>query len=260
MKITSVTIAKNESQNIERCINSLKGVVDEIIVLIDSSTTDNTLELVQRHPEVRYELVQWMGFSRTKEYGVSIASYEWIFWIDADEAVSAELGAEIQGLKARDVSTIAAFSMPRKAWFIGRWITHSGWYPGRINRILHKSSFSFIHNEVHESTTINGRIELLQADLLHYTDRNIAHYYDKFNNYTSLAAIDLAKKGRHASTKDLLIRPAFLFLKMYILKRGFLDGLQGFMLAVFSANYVFTKYAKLWEKEHVSDKDSENYH
>lgn len=245
IKISSIILAKDEEKNIARCIDSQKGCIDEIIVIVDSRTSDNTVEVL-KEKGVRYEVCAWMGYAKTKQYALSKASNEWVLWIDADEALTPELNREMMDFKESDPE-YDAYSIPRKANFLGRWIMHSGWYPGRVERLFNKSRVYFSDKDVHEHLVIKGAAGKLKHDLEHYTDPSIRHYFDKFNIYTSLAAEELYKKNRNASLKDILLRPPFLFIKMYIMKAGFLDGLNGFMLAVFSSLYVFTKYCKLWE-------------
>ena len=130
---------------------------------------------------------------------------------------------------------------------MGRWIKHSGWYPGRVVRLFNKNKARFSNNDVHEELIVNGETGSLKNHLEHYTDPDIEHYFKKFNSYTSLAAEELVRNGKRFKITDILLRPLFIFIKMYVLKRGFLDGVQGFILAVFSSAYVFTKYCKLWE-------------
>jgi glycosyltransferase involved in cell wall biosynthesis len=247
LKISSIIIAKNEEANIARCIESQKGCIDEIVVVVDDSSADKTLEIVKGE-NVKCFHQKWMGYSKTKEFALSHTTGEWILWIDADEALTPELAAEINAFKQKTPGH-AAYSIPRKAYFLGRWILHSGWYPGRVTRLFNKTKAKFSQSDVHEHLIVEGSVGELKSDLEHYTDPTIEHYYSKFNRYTSLAADELARRKKTFRVIDILLRPFFLFINMYILKGGFLYGLQGFMLAVFSANYVFTKYCKLWEKK-----------
>ena len=245
MKISSIIIAKNEENNIGRCIDSQKNCVDEIIVIVDDSSCDRTLEIVQSK-NVKYSVSRWLGYSKTKELAVSKTSNDWILWIDADEALTSELEAEIMDFKNSNPEC-AAFSMPRRAYFLGKWIKHSGWYPGRVTRLFNKDKCKFSESDVHEHLIVDGRIGKLRNDIEHFTDPTIHHYLEKFNIYTTLAAEDLFSKDKRATIWDILFRPAFLFLKMYILRLGFLDGMHGLILAVLSTCYVFAKYCKLWE-------------
>lgn len=246
LKLSSIIIAKNEELNIKRCIESQLNCIDEIIVLVDEESIDKTYEIAKVYDKVRCKKVKWMGYSKTKEYAVSLTTNDWICWIDADEVITQELCDEINSLKEEN-PIFVAYSMPRKANFLGRWILHSGWYPGRVSRLFNKREVHFSENPVHEHLVITGKVGELKGNLLHFTDPDINHYFNKFNKYTSLAAEELFAKGKRFKISDVIIRPPFLFLKMYIIKLGFLDGLQGLILALFSSAYVFTKYCKLWE-------------
>ena len=246
INISSIIIAKNEERNIGRCLDSQKNCIDEIVVLIDKDSSDGTLEIVKSFPGVKVEISEWKGYGRTKQLGLSLTSNDWIFWIDADEAITPLLGEELNKFKKSE-PPYAAYSVPRKAYFLGKWIKHCGWYPGRVVRLFDKNKVGFSDKSVHERLVVGGPTGKLIGDLDHYTDPTIRHYFDKFNNYTSLAAEELFNEGKNISLNDILLRPFFLFFKMYFLKRGFMDGFQGFVLSVFSSSYVFTKYCKLWE-------------
>lgn len=258
VKISSVTIAKNEAKNIARCIRSLEGVVDEIIVLIDNDTSDGTEEIISGFGFVKYEKTAWEGYSKTKLKAISIASNDWILWIDADEELTQSLRDEILELK-KGTPSLNQYSIPRKAFFLGKWIRHSGWYPGRVVRLFNRNHSTLSENDVHEKLITNGATGKLKYDLNHFTDPSIEHYFSKFNLYTSLAAKELYAKNKRAGTGSVVLRSIIIFIKMYIVRRGFLDGLHGLILAVFSALYVFTKYAKLWEMNlEQSDKTNAN--
>ena len=246
IQLSSIIIAKNEEINISRCIKSQLECIDEIILLIDDSSSDRTFEIAKIFPKVKCETIKWCGYSKTKQHAVSLTSNDWVLWIDADEVVSKELSQEINEFK-NSISVYSAYSIPRLANFLGRWIKHSGWYPGSAVRLFNKNKAHFNDNYVHEELNIEGRIGILKNHIEHYTDPDIEHYFMKFNNYTSLAAQELIKNSKKFKITDILLRPFFIFIKMYVLKQGFLDGIQGFILAVFSSAYVFTKYCKFWE-------------
>ena len=246
IKLSSIIIAKDEELNIRKCIESQLLCIDDIVVIIDDKSKDSTLTILKEFPQINFEIKEWIGYSKTKEYALSLTKNDWVFWIDADEAITPELETELNKFK-NSTPSFNAYQVSRRAYFLGKWIKHSGWYPGYVTRLFNKQFARFSLSEVHEHLIVEGNIGELNNDLEHYTDPNIFHYYEKFNRYTSLAAAELKTKGKSAKLNDLLLRPFFIFVKMYILKQGFLDGIQGFMLAVFSANYVFTKYSKLWE-------------
>lgn len=246
IKISAIIIARNEELNIKRCIRSICNVIDDIVVMVDSTTTDKTFEIASSFQNVCCEIVTWQGYAKTKSYAVSKCKYDWVLWIDADEEATPNLVNELKEFKLSNPA-FHCYDVARRAFFLGKWIKHSGWYPARIKRLFNKQHVIFDDKNVHEGLIVEGRIGHLKNDLNHYTDPYIEHYFKKFNVYTSLAANELYAKGKIARLNDLLLRPLFLFLKMYIFRRGFLDGIHGLILAIYSANYVFAKYSKLWE-------------
>ena len=178
-------------------------------------------------------------------------------WVDADERVMADLADEIRNIISSQPAE-SAFTVSRRAYFLGKWIRHSGWYPGRVARLFHRERATFNNAAVHEGLEIQGTIGELKHDLLHFTDPNIYHYFSKFNRYTTLASEELVKKGKIFKLTDIIIRPCWMFVRMYLLRLGFLDGIQGLLLALFSSAYVFTKYAKL--REHTLITTMKNYY
>jgi glycosyltransferase involved in cell wall biosynthesis len=257
LKISSIVIAKNEEINIARCIESQIGCIDEIIVLVDETTTDHTGDIVREYPGIKCIITKWKGYAGTKEYAVSLTQNDWVFWIDADEEITPHLKAEILEFK-NNIPEHKAYKVARKAFFLGRWIKHSGWYPSRVTRLFNKNSAYFSLKNVHEHLVVNGSTGEFKNDLNHFTDLNINHYFNKFSSYTTLAAEELYLKNRKFKITDITVRPFLLFIKMYFIKRGFMDGIQGFILAVFSSLYVFTKYCKLWEINKSQFKKGEN--
>ena len=246
MKSVSVIILTlNEEANIRECLNSVSWTTE--VLVVDSESTDKTVAIA-RECGATVLSIPWEGYGRTKNRALEHAASEWILWLDADERVTPELAKEIQQLLPSDEETYSAFTVARRAYFLGRWIRHSGWYPGRVTRLFRKGSGKFTESLVHESLQVAGPIGNLHNDLVHLTDPNLEHYFVKFNRYTTLAAGDLEKKGKHFRIHQLFGRPLFTFFRMYILRWGFRDGIQGFILCTLSACYVFVKYAKLWER------------
>jgi glycosyltransferase involved in cell wall biosynthesis len=246
LNLSSIIIAKNEESNIRKCIESQLDCIDDIVVIIDSNSTDRTAEIVKEYQQVNLEIADWKGYAGTKQFALTLVKNDWVLWIDSDEEITKELCDELNNFKNIEPKE-KAFSLARRAFFLGKWIKHSGWYPGRVVRLFNKNYARFSNKEVHEFLEVNGETGKLQNDINHYTDPNIFHYFEKFNKYTSLAANELNDSKKKVGLKDLLLRPTFLFIKMYFLRRGFLDGIHGFILAVFSSTYVFVKYIKLWE-------------
>jgi glycosyltransferase involved in cell wall biosynthesis len=243
--ISVIVITKNEEQNIAACLESVSWSDD--VIVVDAESADATASLA-RERGAKVFVKKWEGFSAAKTYAVLQTKHQWVLWLDADERVMPALAEEIARLDLQSTRS-AAFTVARRAYFLGRWIRHSGWYPGRVARLFNKETARFTPAAVHEGLEIDGIIGDLSNDLLHFTDPNLYHYFEKFNRYTTLAAVEAGQRGKRFGMSDLFIRPAWLFIKMYILKRGFLDGMQGLILALLSSAYVFTKYAKLWEHQ-----------
>jgi glycosyltransferase involved in cell wall biosynthesis len=246
IKISSIVIARDEEKNILRCLESQIDVIDDIIVLVDSRSADLTYKYAIGCKKTNCEIINWKGYSATKTYALSKTKYDWVLWIDADEEITPELIDELRKFKLTK-PLFNIYDLSRRAFFLDKWIKHSGWYPARVARLFNKKYAFFNDKDVHEGLIYKGNLGHLKNDLNHYTDPRIDHYLLKSNVYTSLAAKELFNKGKQSKLTDILFRPIILFVKMYILQLGFLDGLRGLILATFSSSYVFTKYCKLWE-------------
>ena len=242
MRLSVLVLSKNESTNIEACLNSVEWA-DEIVV-VDTGSTDDTVSKAKAFTQKVF-VTEWKGFAGTKNWGLQKVTGDWVLWLDADERVTPELAEEIQLVLKNPACD--GYQIPRKANFLGHWIRHSGWYPGYVLRLIKKDLAQFVDTRVHEGLETPPSVGKLKNPLLHFTDPTLEHYFTKFNRYTTLAAFDLKDRGRRFHLYDLLFRPAFLFIKMYIFKAGFLDGFAGFLLATLSGFYVLVKYAKLWE-------------
>ena len=242
--LTVITITRDEERNIVECLESVRWA-DQLVV-VDSGSKDRTVELARRFTSDVHS-IGWEGYGHARNFALDHAAGEWILWLDADERVPAELGKEIQDLVSRNEPGYSGYSVARRAYFLGKWIKHCGWYPSRVVRLFRKEHGRFSETRVHERLELQGNVGMLQHDLLHYTDPHLQQYLAKFNKYTTLAAQDMAANGKSFRLWDLLVRPPFLFVKMYVLRLGFLDGVHGFVLSVLSSAYVFSKYAKLWE-------------
>jgi glycosyltransferase involved in cell wall biosynthesis len=243
--LSAIVITKNEEGNIRECLESIKWANE--IVIVDAGSTDRTVEIAKEYTSKIFNR-PWDGYGAAKNYGLSQCTGNWILSLDADERVTSELQKEILSVLSSVHQQVAALSIPRHANFLGTWINHCGWYPGRITRVFRRSAGRFTEAKVHEGLEIQGVVIPLRSDLLHYTDPDLKHYFEKFNRYTSLAAEELTERKKRFSLFKLVVNPLWVFVKMYIFRLGFLDGIPGLILCVLSANYVFTKYAKLWER------------
>ncbi|MDF1544624.1 MAG: glycosyltransferase family 2 protein [bacterium] len=252
--LSVVVITKNEEKNIRRCLDSVKWA-DEIVV-VDSQSTDRTLEFAREYGAKIYSPV-WRGFGPAKRSGVDKATSEWVLSLDADEELSAELAEQIQTI-VRSNSDTAGYYVRRKTQFLGRWILHCGWYPDYILRLFRKSAGNVNNAEIHEKVVVKGEIERLSGEILHYSYPDLEHYFRKSNQYTSLGAQQAFDAGRKSGLFALVIKPPVSFITHYLLRGGFLDGIEGFVLSVLSASAVFVKYAKLRELWRQNRKGSQD--
>ena len=243
--LSVILITKNEEANVAECLESVRWA-DEVVV-VDSQSTDRTREIAANYTDKVFSF-EWEGYAANKNIALSKTTKEWVLWIDADERVTPELAAEIQQVLSTKPS-LNGFEMPRKAFFLGRWIKHCGWYPGYVSRLFRRDQAKFDDRLVHESVNLTGSKGRLKGALLHYTDNDLDHYLSKFNKYTSLAAQELADKNRRTNPVSMLFRSLHTFCRMYFLRLGFIDGVEGLVLSLLSGGYVFTKYAKLWERK-----------
>ena len=160
IQISSIITARDEEKNISRCIESQLAIVDDIVVLVDSRTKDATLQIASSYPNVNCEVVGWNGYAKTKIYAVSKTKYDWVFWIDADEELTTELIEELKRFKTVKPH-LNAYDVARRAFFLGKWIKHSGWYPSRVTRLFNKKVMSFNEKEVHEHLNVVARSDIL---------------------------------------------------------------------------------------------------
>jgi glycosyltransferase involved in cell wall biosynthesis len=242
MDISAVIITLNEEANIEECLASVSWARE--IVVVDAESADRTREIALRFTREVHEK-KWEGYSEARAFAISKASSEWVLSLDADERVTPELRREIESLPSG--SGPDGYMVPIRPLFLGRWIKHCGWYPGYKLRLFRKDKAAVTTRKLHEGVRVAGKMGRLANPVLHYAYPTVRSYFEKFTRYTDLAARELHERGRRAGAFDIVVRPFFSFLKMYFFKRGFLDGLEGFVLCVFSSLYVLVKYVKLRE-------------
>ncbi len=241
-KLSAVIITNNEAKNIKRCISSLDGVADEIIV-VDSFSTDATPSIC-KGLGVQFHQREWKGYSKQKNYGNGLASNDWILSIDADEALSDELRDSI--LKVKASGNHENFAFNRLTNYCGKWIKHSGWYPDRKTRMFNRAKDDW-QGAVHEKLTVKSEtIKRLKGDLLHYSYHNVSDHVQRMDRYSTIGAKELFEKGKRASIINLLFNPWLRFNKMLFLQLGFLDGVAGFNIALITAYGTYLKYIKLF--------------
>ena len=243
-KLSAVIITLNEERNIGRCIDSLSGVADDIVV-VDSGSADRT-EAICREKGARFHYHAWEGYLEQKNHANSLAEHPHILSIDADEALSEPLRASI--LAVKDNMQADAYSMNRLTNYCGRWIRHGGWYPDTKIRIFHRDKFAWGGERIHEvleQKDPSGVVEHLSGDLLHYSYYSIAQHIAQANHFTDLTALTAVEKGKKAGLAKILISPAVKFFRDYVVKLGFLDGYYGYVVCRISAQATFLKYAKI---------------
>lgn len=240
--LSVVVIALNEAHNIRACLASVRWA-DEIIVL-DSGSTDETPAICREFTDKVYIDADWRGFGVQKNRALARANGEWVLSLDADERVSDALRAEI-------ISTIrapgahAAFAIPRRSSYCGRFLRHGGWWPDYVTRLFRRETGRFSDDLVHERVVHPGAAGRLRAPLEHITYRDLDQMLAKLNHYSSAGAANLAAKGRRGGLGRALGHGLWMFLRTYLLRAGFLDGREGFMLAVSNAEATYYRYLKL---------------
>ncbi len=241
-KISVVIIAKNEEHNIQRCIES--AVFADEIIVYDSGSVDQTV-VIARKLGAKAFTGEWMGFGPTKRHATELASHDWILSIDADEEVSSELQAEI--LKRREtLIPEVGYRIPRLSNYLGRWIRHGGWYPDYQLRLFNRKQSGWSSDLIHEKVKSKS-VDTFSSQLNHYVFNSIDHQVQTNNRYSSLQATEMFKQGKKFSWFHFITKPYVKFLECYFLKRGFLDGWVGYLIARNAAYSVFLKWAKLKE-------------
>ncbi|MCW9732667.1 glycosyltransferase family 2 protein [Avibacterium sp. 20-15] len=246
--ISVAMIIKNEQQDLAQCLESVKDWVDEIVIL-DSGSTDKSKEIALQYGAKFYENRDWQGFGKQRQLAQQYVTSDYVLWLDADERVTDELKQQIQQAVAKNLPNVV-YDIPRISEVFGRLIRHSGWYPDYVVRLYQTQYAGYNDALVHEKVIYpeNTIVQKLTGNLFHYPYKNLHHYLVKSANYASAWAEQRAKQGKKATLFQGITHAIGCFVKMYFVKAGFLDGKQGFLLAVLSAFSVFSKYAQLWSK------------
>jgi glycosyltransferase involved in cell wall biosynthesis len=245
MPLTAVIITLNEEHNIGRCLDSLAGIADEVLV-VDSGSTDST-EAICKEKGARFVHHLWEGYSTQKNFANSMATYDLILSLDADEALSEQLAASIRIVKDNPVYDV--WEMNRRTNYCGKWISHCGWYPDRKPRLFDRRKARWNGSKLHEKLLIDqdARIGRLTGDIHHYSYRSISHHIEQINHYTDISSREAFEKGKKAGCFKIFIRFVWKFKRDYIFKLGFLDGYYGFVVCALGAYSKLLKYIKLRE-------------
>lgn len=246
LPLSAVVITLNEEKNLPRCLKSLHWIPE--VIVVDSGSTDRTKN-VAANAGARFLEHKWEGYGQQKNWAMSQVTQPWVLYIDADEEVSPELAREIEEFVTNkglvDGRQYWGADMPRKTWYLGRWILHGGWYPNRLLRLGHREHSRWSETTVHETLKTDGEFHRFRHDLHHFTFRDVGDQVITNVRYARLGAKVAAERGERGSFARILLKPIGKFLETYLWKRGFLDGFPGFVISINAAHSIFMKYVEL---------------
>lgn len=243
IKLSAVIITLNEEKNIGRCIASLQGIADEVLV-VDSLSTDRTEEIC-RELNVRFVKQAFLGYIEQKNFALGLAAYDHVLSLDADEALSDELRGSIR--EVLSAWNADGYYFNRLTNYCGQWIRHGGWYPDRKLRLVDRRKASWQGTNPHDKLMMqkDSKTLFLEGDLLHYSYYSIDQHVAQVNHFSTIKAKVMFDSGQGSSCWKMMASPCFKFFKTYFLKLGFLDGVFGYIIARNSAHSTFLKYAKV---------------
>ena len=243
--LSVILITRNEESNLDDCLASLEGIAQQIVV-VDSNSTDRTLEIASKHGALMAYPTDWPGFGPQKNRALDLATCDWVLSLDADERLTPALKSEI--LTAIHHSAhVDCFAIPRLSWYCGRFIRHSGWSPDYVDRLFKRGTARFSDDLVHERLIPKGTVAKLENPMLHYSFMNYEQVLDKLNRYSTASAEQAFAKGKTSNPLKAVLHGMWAFVRTYILRAGFLDGPQGFALAISNGQGTYYRYMKLWQ-------------
>ncbi len=242
--LSVVVITRNEAHNIRDCLASV-AFADEWIVL-DAGSVDDTVSIAQQYGAQVTVAVDWPGFGPQKNRALALARGRWVLSLDADERVDERLGLAIQAVLQSDpANSNCGYELSRLSSFCGQWMRHGDWYPDRVLRLFQRNQARFSDDAVHERVEFKGTVQRLPGHLLHHTMTSLDDALAKMNRYSTGRAQDKLKQGRHSSLNSALLHGAWAFVRSYMLKRGFLDGRLGLVLAIYIAEGTYYRHLKM---------------
>jgi len=242
-KVSAVLIAQNEEKNIGPALDSVAWA-DEIVV-VDGGSSDGTIQLCKDRG-ARVVEHGFTSYAEQKNFALRQATHDWLLSLDADERVTDQLSQEIQALN-RSGFVGAGYRIPRVSCYLGRFIRSTAWYPDHQLRLFDRRKAQWEGMWVHESVRVDGAVGKLKGEILHYSYENISDHVERLNHYATLAAKQMWESGRRGGLAPALIFPPFVFLKNFVLKRGFMDGTVGLFISFMNSFYVYLKFMKLKE-------------
>ncbi len=242
--LSIVIITYNEEHNIRRCLESVQGVGNEILV-VDSGSLDGTADICRELGATVIEQ-DFLGYIEQKNFATSKAKNDWVLSLDADEALTPELKSSI--LKLFPQPGADGYTMNRLTNYCGAWVRHGGWYPDVKLRLYNRNAGQWTGINPHDRFRLNlgSKMLHLQGDILHYSYASLSDHLKQIDRFSTIGAISLLNQGKHSSIAKILYKPLARFLRHYVIKAGFLDGLTGYTIALNSAHAVFLKYLRLY--------------
>ncbi len=251
--LSVVLAVYNESDVLEKTLNAIKNIADEIVI-VDGSSTDNTVEIVKKFKAKVISTSNKQNFHINKNIAIDAATKDWILQLDADEIVSPELAKEIVE-KINSNSEFNGYWVNRRNWFLNQFLMKGGQYPDPTIRLYKRGMGRLPEKDVHEQATVEGKTTFLRNDLFHYRDTTFEKYLNGFNRYSSFQAIQLEQKNIQInflnSLKYFFIKPISIFLSIFIRHRGYIDKTAGFIFALYSSFIPMIAYMKLWQKKYI---------
>ncbi len=243
--LSVILITRNEEANLDDCLASLEGIAQQIVV-VDTNSTDRTLEIAKTHGAVVSQPTDWPGFGPQKNRALDLATGDWVLSLDADERLTPALRSEIV-TAIHHSAHVDCFAIPRLSWYCGRFIRHSGWNPDYVDRLFRKGTAHFSDDLVHERLIPQGQVAKLENPMLHFSFMNYSQVLQKVDRYSTASAEQAFAKGKTSSPLKAILHGAWSFIKTYIIRAGFLDGAQGFALAISNSQGTYYRYLKLWQ-------------
>ena len=244
--ISCAIVVFNEEKNISACLNTAIWM-DEIVV-VDAFSTDRTMDICKAFTDRIFQRT-WNGFGEQKNFAIHQSTSDWVFILDADERITSELRLEIEAvLEGKDPKSTVVYSVPRRNYYYGKWVKNAGCYPDRQLRLFRNGVGKLDDEEPHNKFIFEGEKADLIEPLDHYTEMTINDHFRKFRNFTTLAAQQRSKDKTNVYWTDLVMRPLFTFYKYFFPRKGYRDGMHGFLVSGFASMYTFVKYAKLYER------------
>ena len=242
--LSVILITRNEEANLADCLASLEGIAQQIVV-VDTNSSDRTLDIAKSYGAVIAQPQDWPGFGPQKNRALDLATGEWVLSLDADERLTPALKSEIV-TAIHDSAHVDCFAIPRLSWYCGRFIRHSGWNPDYVDRLFKRGSARFSDDLVHERLLPSGQVAKLENPMLHYSFMNYSQVLQKIDRYSTASAEQAFAQGKTSTPLKAVLHGAWSFFRTYFLRAGFLDGPQGFTLAMSNAQGTYYRYVKLW--------------